>query len=264
MTTHRTLRLAECTTAEARAALADPPAVGLLPIGAIEAHGPHLPLDTDVCLSLEWCERIATELTRGATPPASALPIILPPLMLAVTNYAAGFPGSLSLRPETERAVLDDFLDSLGRAGLRRVALINSHLEPGHVAILEQVAAQRTAAPRPLFVNHCRKPWALELGDEFRSGDCHAGNYETSLMLASRFADRVRTDLARRLPAAYHGLVGKMKSGIATFEAMGAAEAYFGDPAAATRDEGERLWSVLVRMWVERLRESLTDAGGWP
>src|SRR5438046_2002118 len=56
--------LASLTTIEAAPLLANPRCVGLLPVGAIEAHGPHLPLDTDVCLSLELCNRIAQILDR--------------------------------------------------------------------------------------------------------------------------------------------------------------------------------------------------------
>jgi len=246
---------------EARDHLSNPRAVGLLPIGAIEAHGPHLPLDTDVCLSIEWCERISAALDGGDVPENAVGPrrtcLILPPSLLSVTKCAGGFAGTLGLQPGTERALLSDLLDSLGRHSLSAVALVNSHLEPEHVAILESLAsesASSTKKPRVLFVNHCRKPWALELGEEFRGGDCHAGAYETALMLASRFRDRVRTQIARGLPAAYHGLITQLRSGVTRFEQMGAAQAYFGNPAAATAEEGERLWSVLVRMWLEPLR----------
>ena len=68
-------------------------------------------------------------------------------------------------------------------------------------------------------------------------------------------------DIARALPVANHGLVAKMKAGVKTFEDMGATQAYFGNPAAASVEEGERLWSVLVRMWVETVRKG-TEARG--
>lgn len=223
-------------------------AVGLLPIGATEAHGPHLPLFTDVYLSLELAERVARALD------ADRPVMILPPLTLSVATYAAGFPGTISLRPETANGVLADLLASLHRHGLSTLALINNHLEPGHIAILKEAAASRPDGMRVLFVDHCRKPWALELTDEFKSGDCHAGSYETSMLLASRFRDRVRVDTARGLPVANHGLVAGMKGGLGTFEAMGATQAYFGDPAKASVEEGEKIWAVLVRMWVETIQ----------
>ncbi len=203
-------------------------------------------------LSLEWCHRIADAL--GGERPV----VILPPIAQTVTTYAAGFAGTISLTPETAAAVLKDYLDSLARHGPATIALVNSHLEPGHVKLLETAAVAPRERPRVLFVNHCRKPWALELGEEFKSGDCHAGCYETSLMLAGRYRDLVKMDVARTLPVANHGLVAKMKAGVKTFEEMGATQAYFGDPAAATVEEGERLWGVLVWMWVETIRAAAT------
>lgn len=239
--------LEELTWPRAKKILALSDALGLWPIGATEAHGPHLPLLTDVYLSQELCERVAQAVWGRRTC------VILPPLAFSVTTYAAGFAGSIGVAPETATRVIADTLDSLGRHGLPAVAMVNSHLEPGHIAVLAATAESRRDPPRALFVNHCRKPWALELGDEFKSGDCHAGAYETSLLLASRFADQVDMKTAAALPAANHGLVGKMKAGVRTFEEMGAAQAYFGNPAAATREEGERLWEVLTRMWVETI-----------
>src|SRR5262249_31294755 len=160
------------------------------------------------------------------------------------TQFAAGFAGTISVSPETAAGLLDGIAESLGRHGLPRLALVNSHLEPQHIQVLEKVAAAPRERPRVLFVNHCRKPWALELSDEFKSGDCHAGSYETSLLLATPQRDLIDPKF-RQLPAAPHGLVGKMKSGAKTFEGMGAALAYFGQPAGASPEEGEKLWEVL-------------------
>lgn len=218
-------------------------AVGLLPIGATEAHGPHLPLWTDVYLSLELAFRV-----RAALPTPA---LVLPPLTLTVTTYAAGFAGSISLTPEAARPWLHGLLDELARHGMQRVALLNSHLEPGHVALLKEAAQRET--PEVLFVDHCRKPWALELGDEFKSGDCHAGAYETSLMLASRYADKVDMEAASGLEPRFVGLVSHMRQGTKSFEAMGAGEAYFGDPKAATQAQGEAIWEPFVRMWTEAI-----------
>ncbi len=228
-----------------------PGCVGCLPIGATEAHGPHLPLGTDVFLSVELAERVVTAL-EGQRPA-----LVLPPISYSVTRYAAGFAGTIGVSPESARGLIVDILAAVHRHGLATVALINSHLEPDHVALLDSVADECRPPdwPRVVFVNHCRKPWALELGDEFKSGDCHAGAYETSLLLASRYAEHVRTDAAARLEPRYVGLVRQMKSGVRSFEAMGAADAYFGDPARATAEEGERLWGVQVRMWVEAIAE---------
>lgn len=219
-------------------------AVGLLPIGATEAHGPHLPLGTDVYLSLELCARVRTALEQPA--------LILPPVTLTVTRCAAGFPGTVSLPPEVVGPWLAAYLDGLAESGFARVALVNSHLEPGHVSLLIE-AARRQEGPEVVFVDHCRKPWALELGEEFKSGDCHAGAYETSMMLASRFADRVDVAAAQTLEPRFVGLIRHLREGTTDFTAMGADQAYFGDPAASAIALGESIWSTLTRMWVEAL-----------
>lgn len=241
------MRLEQCPWNQARDVLGRPDCVGLLPIGATEAHGPHLPLFTDNYLSDELCRRIATALQGRRTC------VVLPALTMSVTTYAAGFAGTVNLRPETARCVLGDLLAACARHGPATVALINSHLEPGHIQLLQEAAAAPRERPRVVFVNHCRKPWALELGDEFKSGDCHAGRYETSLLLASRWAETIDPGFAG-LPPLNAGLVGKMKAGVRTFEEMGAEQAYFGEPARASAEEGQRLWSVLVRMWVEAIQ----------
>ncbi|MCK6485611.1 MAG: creatininase family protein [Phycisphaerae bacterium] len=240
------LRLERLSWHQARDLLRRPDCVGLLPIGATEAHGPHLPLFTDNYLSDELCQRIAAALRGRCTC------VILPALTTAVTTYAAGFAGSIDLRVETARSLLEDMLSACSRHGPATVALINSHLEPGHIQLLQEAAAAPRDRPRVLFVNHCRKPWALELGNEFKSGDCHAGRYETSLLLASHWADAIDATY-RQLPPVQAGLVAKMKAGVRAFDEMGADQAYFGEPAQASAEEGERLWSVLVRMWVESI-----------
>jgi len=242
--------LPEMTWIEARDTFARG-AVGLLPIGAVEAHGPHLPLGTDVMLSFELVNRVAVALA------ADVETVALPPIIFSVAECAASFPGSISVPPGAFREILRSVLESLGRGGLRFVALLNNHLEPEHVAALAD-AARGIASPRVLFADHTRKPWALLLDDEFKSGDCHAGGYETSLLLASSgHARHVREDVARSLPAVTIDLVRKLRAGERSFPAMGATEAYCGEPATATAEHGEALWAALVRMWTETIREAL-------
>src|SRR5262249_41768279 len=134
----------------------DERSVALLPIGAIEAHGPHLPLDTDVLLSLELCERISSALRPGVAA------VVLPPIPFTVARCAEGFAGTISIEPDTVRRLLGDVLRSLARSGLRFAALVNSHLEPEHVRLLEALAAETATGSRlrVLFADHCKKPWA--------------------------------------------------------------------------------------------------------
>ena len=94
------------------------------------------------------------------------------------------------------------------------------------------------------------------LGDEFKSGDCHAGSYETSLVLAGQGgAARVREDVRAGLAARRVGLIEAIRAGKRTFGEVGADSAYCGDPRAASAAEGERLLETLTEIVVESVKE---------
>lgn len=228
-------------------------AVVILPVGATEAHGPHLPLDTDVIIARAMARRGAEKLARrGATP------LIAPPLAYTVANYAAGFAGTVSIRPETERALVEDIARSLAAHGIRYLALANAHLEPAHIGSLHAAAESISAAGllEVVFPDVTRKPWALRLTDEFKSGACHAGQYEGSIVMAER-PDLVREEIRRELPENPASLSRAIRDGKSTFEAAGGPRAYFGYPAQASAEEGrdtvEVLGSILEEAVAARL-----------
>lgn len=225
---------AELTWEEARDAAAAG-AVALVPVGSTEAHGPHLPLGTDVIIAAEVAARAADRLeARGRRA------VIFPALAYGVTEFAAGFTGTVSLRPETLRALVVDLARSLAGQGFGPVVLVNHHLEPDHFAALH--AAAEEARPAQVIVpDHRRKPWALALGREFCTGGSHAGSYETSLVLAAQPAQvrAARSDL----PQLEVNLGQAIRGGARTFLEMGGDRAYFGDPAAGSAAEGEALYA---------------------
>jgi creatinine amidohydrolase len=247
---------AKLTWPEARA-LFGPDLVVLLPTGATEPHGPHLPLDTDVTIAQAQTRLAADELER-----AGVRALVLPALPYGVTYYTDGFEGRVTLRTGTLWAVLDDLVESLEEQGVRRIVFSNAHLEPAHVEVLRGVAldhAERTAEKaQVLFADHTRRRWVASLGAEFQSGDCHAGRYETSLVLAADPA-AVRVDAARALAPVAIDLLAKMKAGVRSFVQAGAREAYCGDPAAATAEEGRAHVAALARVIVESVRETWPD-----
>ena len=252
--------------------------VALLPVGAVEAHGPHLPLLTDVV--------IATAAAEAALPGLRDLglhPTLLPPLPYTAAPFAAGFPGTISLRPATVAALLADVASSLERQGVAALVVVNAHLDPAHLASIREVVERGGHAghgrgrevdrpgraepgvgrmprpPRPMPVIHpdlTERRWALRLGDEFGSGACHAGCYETSVVMAAA-PELVRDEVRRRLPANPASLSRAIRSGKTTFGEAGVDEAYCGDPAAATREEGDRTVKVLGRIVVEAVAEEL-------
>src|SRR5690606_11633212 len=98
--------------------------------------------------------------------------------------------------------------------------------------------------------DHRRRPWAIELGEEFCSGGAHAGFYETSLVLACA-PHRVREAERMKLPTLEVNLGQKIREGAKDFLACGGPDAYFGSPAQATAEDGEKLFAVLTRAAVD-------------
>lgn len=250
------LELAKLTWLEAKHAL-DARAVVFLPIGCTEPHGPHLPLDTDVTIALAQARRAAQKLdARGVRC------VLAPALSYGLTMYTDGFAGRVTLRPGTLWALLEDLVSALEQNGVRRIVFSNAHLEPAHVAILRGVAGDHAqlAADRAqvLFPDVTRRRFAQRLGDEFESGDCHAGRYESSIVLAADPAS-VKDAERRELAPVRIDLLAKMKAGVDSFLDAGASAAYCGDPAAASAEEGRALVETLADLIVESIRETWPD-----
>jgi creatinine amidohydrolase len=245
------LQLADMTWKEV-AGLDFERAVALLPIGAVEAHGPHLPLATDGILAEAMAGAAAGRLEdRGWTA------VALPTFPYTAAPFAQAFPGTLSLRPETVTALLADLARALRVSGFRFLGLANAHLDPAHLGSLHAGAeAARAAGLAVAFPDLTRKPWALRLGAEFKSGACHAGCYEGSVVLAAR-PDLVRNPIRLRLPPNPASLSAAIRAGKASFAEAGGPEAYFGDPAAATAAEGEETIAIFGEILAEAVFEAL-------
>jgi creatinine amidohydrolase len=166
--------------------------VVLLPVGAIEQHGPHLPLDVDSVQAVEICERAA------ATEPF--LFLIMPPVHYGWVGLGLDFPGTIHISAEHFIGYAADICGSLARMGFRKVILVNGH--GGNQAFLE-VAARRTMSAFDIHVAlvNC---WGLgkEIVDEYREsqfpgGMAHAGEYETSMYMACR-PKLVKTNLIEK------------------------------------------------------------------
>lgn len=210
-------------------------AVHLLPLGATEPHGPHAPLATDTLISVGVCKRAAERL-RGEIDV-----LVLPALDYGVTRYGAAFPGAVGIGEATLAALVADIA-----AGVGRLVLVNSHFEPEQVQTLRE-----TGVP---LLDLTRRANAERLTEEFRSGSCHAGRYETSLVLADR-PELVRRERMATLEARIVDMPAAIAEGRTDFLAMGMDEAYCGSPAEATAEEGEETFDILAGMLVELIRE---------
>jgi len=236
------MRLAELTSARLEELRARRP-VALWPVGALEPHGPHAPLATDTLISVGMCERAAARL---ADPPA----VVLPPLPFGVTRYGAAFAGAIGISESTLRAIVRDVAAAAAAQGVRRLVIVNNHFEPEQVAALRAAAAETGA----LYLDLVRRRNAQRLGDEFRRGSCHAGRYETSLVLADapRLVDR---EAMAALPALELDMPAAIAAGRTDFLAMGMERAYCGAPAEASAEEGRERFETLTEMLVELVRE---------
>eukprot|EP00227_Mantoniella_beaufortii_P011856 CAMPEP_0197583006 /NCGR_PEP_ID=MMETSP1326-20131121/6048_1 /TAXON_ID=1155430 /ORGANISM="Genus nov. species nov., Strain RCC2288" /LENGTH=572 /DNA_ID=CAMNT_0043147165 /DNA_START=446 /DNA_END=2164 /DNA_ORIENTATION=- len=178
----RSRQWAEWTTADfASADLSD--AVAVLPLGACEAHGPHLPLGVDSMHN----QGILAAALRRLPPHVTAL--ALPPLDVGVSCEHSGFAGTVGMKPETAAAVWTEVGACVARAGIRKIVLYNSH---GGNHALAEVVARRLRLEHDMVAvlalnlgmdGPCAE--ALFPGDELRWG-IHGGGLETSVMLHLR------------------------------------------------------------------------------
>ncbi|MGY4719028.1 creatininase family protein [Naumannella huperziae] len=225
-----------------RATLADllPNALVIVPLGAVEQHGIHLPTGTDFM--------ITRALARAAADHAAESGgsfVIAPPLCIGASDHHLPFGGTLSVRAETLLTVITDLLASIAGAGATRVLLLNGH---GGNSGICQAAAGAAAARSELSVTHIDYWRALD-----RSGEPddppvpgHAGAFETSIML------ELRPDLVRRAPhrpdppAATNPIVAGPGMETHSRAAWAEIDGYSDHPDRASRAAGATYWRDLI------------------
>jgi len=243
------IHFAELTSPQVGELLAgDRVPVLLLPVGAVEPHGPHAPLATDSIISMAVSERAAHALQSDG----SARALVLPPIHYGVTRYSAAFPGAVGISADTLHSLVGDLCSTLHDGGFRHRVIVNSHFEPEHVAALRTAATESQSA----FLDLTRRRLAERLTDEFRGGAAHAGRYETSIVLADRPA-LVDSERMRALPEMFVDMPAAVAAGKTDFIAMGMRDAYCGDPAQSTAAEGESTLATLTGMLIELIREQI-------
>jgi len=212
--------------------------IALLPVGNTEAHGPHLPLTTDTVIAVETARRTAAKLKlRGLHA------LVAPPVTFSVSQLAADFPGTLGLAPETAVALVRDVCLALGKK-FRAVALVSVNQEAANLDALKKAAEEaKKAGGGACFTELSKKRWSGRLGEAFNASD-HAGSFETSLMMACARA-QVREKERISLPP-MDTLAVALKAGKTSFAEAGGEDAYFGDPGAATAEDGEAFFETLA------------------
>lgn len=223
------------------------------PVGAIEQHGPHLPLAVDTALGMAVIGRALEQLDPS-------VPVYcLPPLCYGKSNEHWGFPGTITLSASTLISVLTDVANSVYQAGFRKLVLLNSH--GGQPQVLE-IVARDAHQQRPDFWLFPHFVWHVphHIGDllspQERVQGIHAGDAETSAMLAI-LPDQVRMNRAvKEYPPHHDGLLsleGALPFGWTTRDIS--KSGVVGDATVATAEKGEKILAQVATGWVKVLEE---------
>lgn len=242
-------RFAEMTWEEVRDATG-PGSVAILPVGAVEAHGPHLPLGTDVIIAEGMARACAMRLSDEGRHA-----FILPPIWYTAAPFARNFPGTVAVDAATVRDLVLQIASSLKEQAIETLAVANAHLDPTHLGSLHDAARAAPPGQRVVFVDLTRRRVAERLTDEFRTGACHAGRYEGSIVRAEA-AGLFRSEIAADLEPNPNSLSMAVQEGQSTFEEAGGDRAYFGWPAEATAEEGRETVETLGALLAEAVLET--------
>ncbi len=215
--------------------------VVLLPVGSVEPHGPHMALSTDTVISVGAAKVAALKLEA-----AGLTPLIAPSIPYGVTECAAAFPGAISVPAEVLTPMIGAVVDAYLSAGAVHVCVINNHLEPAQDAAVRAVTSGRSGVSVACPLT---RKWGRTLSAEFKSGACHAGQYETSIVLACD-PSLVDSEVCEALPEVPISLAEKIMAGTTDFLEMGLESAYAGTPADATAEEGLSTLESLAEMIV--------------
>lgn len=236
--------------------------ITVVPIGSVEQHGHHLPLGTDA-FAAEAVARGAASRWTGERPL-----LLSPTLWTGLSPHHMGLAGSITLRTSTFVDLVEDVCSSLLHHGVRRIVLLNGH--GGNAAalgvLLARLGEQGLPVERVVVVTY----WDLvahrtsEFRESRHGGTGHAGEFETSLMLATH-DQLVNSDAAQvcypELPSDYLStdlFTGGRVSRYVPFDRL-SESGTLGDPSAASVEKGRRIMAACT----EELHAFLTDFASW-
>jgi creatinine amidohydrolase len=254
-------RYADLTWPEMRDAIARQPVI-LLPFGAVEDHGPHLPLDTDNVI----VEAICLETARRAAGEALVMPLVA----FGLDEHHMDFPGTVSVDMTTLIAYVADVAGSAARHGFTHILVVNGHGSNSPIADLatRRVALQSgaicgAASPNAAIDPTLAEPIFSRMRRSSAGGVSHAGEYETALMLHLR-PDLVQMDQAVRE-------VGQLKLEYFNWDhpepsilswqdwwSRMSESGVCGDPTVATAEFGRALFETTVENMLRFVREFRT------
>jgi creatinine amidohydrolase len=230
--------------------------VAVLPLGAIEQHGPHLPVWVDSCINELLLDRALTAM------PGTTSVLALPLQAVGKSNEHSAFAGTLSFSHETLVTMLLELGESIHNSGIRRLILLNSH--GGQPQVMDIVARELRIRHTMLVVNAA---WFnMGLPDNlFSAAECrhgiHGGEVETSLMLHLRpdLVDMSRarnfTSLGQEMEKGFELLTVEGRFGFGWQAQDLNPWGVCGNAAAADAGRGARLAAHLVQQFADLVGE---------
>lgn len=226
----------------------------ILPCGAIEQHGPHLPVDIDYYDAVYLAKRVASECSDPK-------PFVLPPVPYGVSYHHEDFKGTLSVSNNALAAFIHDIGCNLARAGIKKLIILNGH---GDNAPTLKYAAQTINRESQIFV--CVETGETSDKDLYglidTPNDIHAGEIETSTTLALR-PELVNMDKAvnETLNFGSRYLDFTSERGVPWYARTKKLSntGIMGDPTKATTEKGVKMWDIMTKhlvKFVEEIKES--------
>lgn len=229
-------------------------AMVIVPIGSLEQHGPHLPVEVDSMLGETVALRTAKKIAARGQPV-----LVLPMLWTGLSEHHMSFGGTVSLGLPAFTALVEDIVRSVHRHGFRRIVLLNAHggNENGLRCITDELTP-KLGIPIVQFTYWYAAAEAIGPILETQPGLSHACEAETSMMMAIR-PELVATD---RIPLAKTNRTADVSDlvggGVYLWRSIGSrsASGVIGNPAAATPDKGRRLFDAVTETLAEKLCNS--------
>ncbi|MEM3397194.1 MAG: creatininase family protein [Thermoplasmata archaeon] len=228
-------------TSEDVAAINKEKTIVFLPIGAVEAHGPHLPLLTDYFQAEKVCSELASKFNG----------VLAPPLYYGNCSSTKNFPGTISISTDTLRSLIYDIISEFTRNGFRNFVLITGHAGAAHMQAVneacKEIVSNESENVKIMMLSDYDIAYELR-GLKFPLDDGHGGLIESARMLS------IRPELVK---------IGKARSGsnrIPKFMVLKHPEKYWdgftGEPQKATKELGKEIDEYIIEKLVALIKEN--------
>lgn len=224
--------------------------VALLPVGAIEQHGPHLPLDTDAFDADYLVRQVAAHCSDPK-------PIVLPLIPYGVSYHHADFSGTMGINPDSLSRIVYDIGLSAARNGITKLLIINGH--GGNTPALNFAAQMINRDARILVTVDSGETSDADISEITETpNDVHSGEIETSTALAVR-PQLVKMDNAQKMVPQFSSRYMNFtsKCGVSWYARTRkiSTSGVLGDPTRASAEKGRRIWEITIAHLVEFIED---------